>query len=203
MNAQAAALRAPDAEPIGNGVFIAVVGPSGAGKDSVIHFAQDAFAGDEHVFFVRRVITRPSDPDAEDHDTLEEAEFIEAERDGAFALSWEAHGLRYGLPASIDAHVGRGAAAIANVSRNAIARLRSRYATVIVAEITASPDILADRLSARGRESRGEVLARLARAAPLDASLPSVVKIDNSGALEIAGARFVALVREALAAPRA
>ncbi|HTV67836.1 MAG TPA: phosphonate metabolism protein/1,5-bisphosphokinase (PRPP-forming) PhnN [Rhizobiaceae bacterium] len=198
MSAQVAALAEPDAQPIGNGVFIAVVGPSGAGKDSVIHFAQNALAGDERVHFVRRVITRPSDPDAEDHDTLEEAEFIEAERDGAFTLSWQAHGLHYGLPASVDGRVADGAAAIANLSRNAIPALHARYANVIVAEITASPEILADRLSARGRESRGEVLARLARSAPLDASLPGVVKIDNSGALEIAGARFVAMVREAL-----
>lgn len=198
---------APAAEaasfPIAGGAFVAVVGPSGAGKDSVIHFARRALAEEREVFFVRRVITRPSDPDAEDHDTLEEAEFAEAERTGTFAVAWGAHGLRYGLPIEVDGEIGAGAVAVANVSRNVVPTLAARYVNVIVAEIMARPEILAERLAARGRESRGEVLARLARSAPLDASIPSVVRIDNSGALSIAGGQFVALLRDAMAKTRA
>ena len=40
------------------GVFVAVVGPSGAGKDSVIDHARSVLAGDDRTHFVRRVITR-------------------------------------------------------------------------------------------------------------------------------------------------
>jgi ribose 1,5-bisphosphokinase len=184
---------------IGNGVFVAVVGPSGAGKDSVIAYALKTLGDDGRVFVVRRVITRPSDPDAEDHDTLDEAMFAEAERHGAFALSWTAHGLRYGIPAITDERMAQGNVAIANVSRNVLPALQARYANVIVAEITASPEILADRLVARGRESRGEVLARLARSAAIDTSVAGVERIDNSGALAQAGERFVELLRGALA----
>lgn len=191
--------QASNAFPIRNGVFIAVVGPSGAGKDTVMAYARDRFLEESSVEFVRRVITRPSDGATEDHDTLAEAAFVEAEADGAFALSWEAHGLRYGIPASVDATIADGRVAIANASRGAIPALRARYENLAVVEITARPEILAERLAARGRESRGEVLARLARASAVDLSGPGVSSIDNSGDKEIAGERFVAIIRKAIA----
>ena len=187
-----------DAFPVRNGVFVAVVGPSGAGKDTIIDYAREALRDESGVEFVRRVITRPSDASSEDHDTLADAAFDEAESRGAFALSWSAHGLRYGLPASVDRAIANGRVAIANLSRGALPALRARYANVAVVEITAKHEVLAERLAARGRESRGEVLARLARAAPVDNG-GDVVTIDNSGAREDAGERFLAIVRKAVA----
>ncbi|MCV3239650.1 phosphonate metabolism protein/1,5-bisphosphokinase (PRPP-forming) PhnN [Mesorhizobium sp. ZC-5] len=184
--------------PLRGGVFIAVVGPSGAGKDTIIDYARERLDDDSGVEFVRRVITRPSDAGSEDHDTLADAAFDEAEKHGAFALSWPAHGLKYGLPASVDRTIADGRVAIANLSRGALAALRQRYANVAVVEITARHDILAERLSARGRESRGEVLARLARTAPVDRSA-DVITIDNSGARDEAGERFLEIVRKAIA----
>jgi ribose 1,5-bisphosphokinase len=185
--------------PVKNGVFVAVVGPSGAGKDTLIGYARDSFADSETVEFVRRFITRPSDAASEDHETLADADFDEAEKAGAFAVSWSAHGLRYGLPAAVDRSIADGHVAVANISRGAIPLIRARYANVIIAEITASAEILAQRLSARGRESRGEVLARLARSAELGSSVPGAFIIDNSGNREEAGERFVALLRRAIA----
>ena len=49
------------------GAIIVVVGPSGAGKDSVIGFVAQHFADRADIDFVRRVITRPSDAGGEDH----------------------------------------------------------------------------------------------------------------------------------------
>jgi ribose 1,5-bisphosphokinase len=135
--------------PVRNGVFVAVVGPSGAGKDTIMAFARDHFAGEASVEFVRRVITRPSDAAAEDHDTLADAAFDEAEAHGAFALSWQAHGLKYGLPASVDDAIAEGRVAVANLSRGALPALRDRYANVVVVEITARPEILAGAGAAR------------------------------------------------------
>ena len=66
--------------PVRNGVFIAVVGPSGAGKDTIIDYAREKLRDEGGVEFVRRVITRPSDAASEDHDTLADAAFDEAER---------------------------------------------------------------------------------------------------------------------------
>lgn len=184
--------------PVKNGVFVAVVGPSGAGKDTLIAYARKNFAGSEAVQFVRRCITRPSDAN-EDHDTLADHDFEEADKAGAFAASWAAHGLRYGLPAGIDQSISGGQVAVANISRGAIPLIKARYANVVVVEVTAAAEILAQRLSARGRESRGEVLARLARSAELGSSVPDAVRIDNSGGREDAGERFVAVLRKAIA----
>lgn len=187
-----------DALPIRNGAFVAIVGPSGAGKDTLIAHAKAALAGEPQVDFVRRVITRLSDGETEDHDTLADSEFVEALAEGAFALAWEAHGLRYGLPAGIDAAIGNGHVAVANVSRGALPALRERYANVAVVEVTADPEILAARLAGRGRESRGEILARLARTISCDTTGASVA-LDNSGPKEIAGDRLVAIIRKAMA----
>ena len=185
--------------PIRNGAFVAVVGPSGAGKDTLIAHAKAALADEPQVDFVRRVITRLSDGETEDHDTFTEAEFLEAQAGGAFALAWEAHGLRYGLPVSIDRAIENGHVAVANVSRGALPALRQRYVNVAVVEITADPEILAARLAGRGRESRGEILARLARTISCDTTGPNAVALDNSGSKEIAGDRLVAIIRKAMA----
>jgi ribose 1,5-bisphosphokinase len=184
--------------PIRNGAFVAVVGPSGAGKDTLIAHAKAALAEEPQVDFVRRVVTRPSDGQTEDHDTLVDAEFVEAEAEGAFALAWEAHGLRYGLPASVDRAIENGQVAVANVSRGALPALRRRYANVAVVEVTADPEILAARLAGRGRESRGEILARLARTVACDTTGPSI-PLDNSGPKEIAGDKLIAIIRKAMA----
>jgi ribose 1,5-bisphosphokinase len=185
--------------PVRNGAFVAVVGPSGAGKDTLIAHAKTALADESQVEFVRRVITRPSDGATEDHDTLTDGEFLEALAKGAFALAWEAHGLRYGLPASIDRAIENGHVAVANVSRGALPALRQRYANVAVVEITADPEILAARLAGRGRESRSEILARLARTISCDTTGPNAIALDNSGSKEIAGDKLVAIIRKAMA----
>lgn len=185
--------------PIRDGVFVAVVGPSGAGKDTVIGYARACFTEETRLEFVRRVITRPCDITSEDHDTLADAAFVEAEADGAFAVAWEAHGLRYGIPVDVDWSVANGRVAIANVSRAIIPVLRERYANLAIVEITATPEVLAERLAMRGRESRGEVLARLARSANVTLSEPGVTSIDNSGPREAAGERFTEVLRKAMA----
>jgi ribose 1,5-bisphosphokinase len=184
--------------PIRNGAFVAVVGPSGAGKDTLIDHARAVLAGEPQVDFVRRVITRPSDGSTEDHDTLGDAEFVTALAGGAFALAWEAHGLRYGLPASIDRDIDNGHVAVANLSRGVLPELRERYANVAVVEVTADPEVLAARLAGRGRETHEEILSRLARTISCDTTGPSI-PLDNSGAKEIAGDQLVAIIRKAMA----
>ena len=71
--------------------------------------------------------------------------------------------------------------------------LLARWPAATVVHIGAAPDVLAQRLSARGRESAGEVAARLARYVPLALPAGSIC-IDNSGTLQEA----VAALRQAL-----
>jgi ribose 1,5-bisphosphokinase len=181
---------------IGPGRLVLVVGPSGAGKDTLILAARENLQGDANVLFPRRVVTRPVSP-FEDHDSLSEADFARALLAGAFALSWEAHGLRYGVPAIIDAEIVAGRTVVANVSRTILAVARARYANVTVTLITAPSEILASRLATRARATDGAIAHRLARM-PDDGDVTADVVIDNSGAPEIGAARLLAVIRQRL-----
>jgi guanylate kinase len=169
-------------------MLILVVGPSGAGKDTVLNGAKRALAGDPGVRFVRRVITRAADPDGEDHEAVSDADFDRRD----LALRWQAHGLRYGIPADVADDLARGATVIANVSRGVIAEAAGRF-PVRVVEVTAPAAVLARRLAERGREGAADVAARLARAVALPGGV-EVVTVVNDGAVEDAVRRFLAAI---------
>lgn len=178
-------------ETAGLGPLVLVVGPSGAGKDSLIDGARHALAGDSSIHFVRRVITRVV-PSGEDHDTLTEAAFDEAERAGAFVLSWRAHGLAYGIPATAQERRRAGIAAVANASRTVIDDARRRLLPLRIIVVTASPKILAERLKRRGRETPEESAERLATAAIALPDGSDVVHVINDRSLEEGQAAFIA-----------
>lgn len=181
-----------------SGVFVAVVGASGVGKDSLISFARDHLA--DQVAVVRRVVTRAADDGSEDHDSMTPEAFAAAEQRGDFALSWEAHGLHYGLPVMLDDDLTSGRVVIANLSRAALPRVLTRYPAALVVEVTAAPGIIARRLAGRGREDSEEIRRRMERSGSFRLP-PSTVQIDNSEELEVAGGRFVALLRDLLRQP--
>jgi ribose 1,5-bisphosphokinase len=174
------------------GMLAVVVGPSGAGKDTLMGIAGQHFAGRPDVHFVRRVITRDSDAGGEDHKSVSDADFDAMERAGAFAVSWPAHGLKYGIPAGVTDDLARGHLVIANGSRSALDRFQTVFPRLKVINITARREVLAERLMARGRESREDVLKRLERSSLTVNGQYDVVDIDNSGALEDAGRVIVA-----------
>lgn len=182
------------AADVSAGALVVVVGPSGAGKDSVIGFALKALAGRSDIHRVRRVITRAEDAGGEDHEAVSPAEFKERNFAGAFAVSWHAHGLDYGIPAEALGRLGNGEILIANGSRAALSRFRKVFGRLTVVNITATPEVLASRLAARGREGREEILSRLQRRVPDIVDGLDVVTIDNSGPLEEAGVRFAELL---------
>ena len=172
------------------GTFVAVVGPSGAGKDTLMARAARHASLTSQVGFVRRIVTR--DALAEDHDSLNEAAFARAQAAGAFCLSWAAHGLRYALPRSLNADLRDGRTMVANLSRGALADAAALFGTLRIVEVTADPAILLQRISARGREGVAEARDRLARQAVL--TLPpgaGLLRIDNSGDVEVATEAFV------------
>jgi len=172
-------------------MLVLVVGPSGAGKDTLLNAARHALADDARFRFVRRVITRPADAGGEDHEAVTEAEFARRR----FALQWQAHELSYGIPCDIAGEIANGAMVVANVSRAVIAGAAARF-PVHVIEVTAPPDVLAARLAARGRETRADIAARLARAMPLPANI-AVETVLNDSTPEIGAARFLAALNRA------
>jgi ribose 1,5-bisphosphokinase len=178
-----------------DGIFIAVVGPSGAGKDSLIAWARDMLTSDGEFSFPTRMITRPAD--ATEHCASVTAEaFQSALGGGAFALHWQAHGLQYGLPAAIKAQLAEGRHVVANISRSAITEAKRRFYRTSLVLVRARPEILQARLRARGRETAEDQALRLSRNPAPGLSLEPDLIIDNNGSLETAGAAFVRGLRQ-------
>jgi ribose 1,5-bisphosphokinase len=186
------------ASRIGPGVLVVVVGPSGAGKDTLIAMARALCAQDPQIdpriVFPRRIVTRPRSV-AEDHDSVSPSEFDAAIGQGAYAFWWEAHGLKYGLSAAIDTELRNGKTVVCNVSRAAVSGLRDRYANVTVVMVTAPKDVLLARLAGRGRESDRDVTERLDRAAPAVEEIEPDIVIENVGDLHLGASRLAAVLR--------
>ena len=179
------------------GKLFVVVGPSGVGKDSLMEYARQRLKDDQRVQFVRRTITRPADSGGEDHDHVPANQFAIMQERGDFAVSWEAHGLHYGIPAAIKGWIASGNVAIANGSRQALPLFAQAFPELAIVSITANAGIVADRLFRRGRESEDDIRKRLNRADSDFSSFDNVVSIDNSGALTIGGERLVELLTAA------
>lgn len=165
---------------IGPGRLVLVVGPSGAGKDTLIGLAQAACTGDNSIVFPQRVVTREASS-FENNEAVSPMLFGQMLAHGDFAFQWEAHGLRYGVPYSIAQDVRDGRTIVVNASRTIIEFARRSYANVTVVLVTAPPDVLAERLSARARPSDGQLGDRIRRA--VVAPVPDVV-INNVGPAE-------------------
>ena len=178
---------------IGPGRLILVVGPSGAGKDTLIGLARAACAEDATIVFPRRVVTRAASP-FEDNEQVSPEAFRRAHSRGEFAVHWEAHGHCYALPGAVDDDIRAGRTVVANVSRTVIDAMRRAYADVIVVSVTAPPDVLADRLAARSRNSDGKIEHRLGRAVDAAAAPPDVT-IVNVGSVEGRARELVQVIR--------
>jgi ribose 1,5-bisphosphokinase len=174
-------------------MLILVVGPSGAGKDTLLAAARKTLQHDDRFHFARRVITRPADAGGEDHEAITEQEFVARN----FALQWQAHGLRYGIPTEV---IDIREVVVANVSRTVVADAAEQF-SVRVIEVTAPPAVLAARLAARGREDESDAAARLARSVTLPRHV-LIETVTNDGPLSDGLARFLAaLSRAASTAP--
>lgn len=179
---------------LSGGRLVAVVGPSGVGKDSVMAGLQAALP---KVHLVRRVTTRAPGLGGEDYDAVTDAQFGTLVEDGAFAVHWQAHGLRYGLPVGINVSLGKGIDCLANFSRKALPHAAEIFPRLIVLNITARPETLARRLTKRARETEAEIAKRLAQAnKPLPSGL-EVIHLPNDGPLPDTVARAAALLQPA------
>lgn len=188
----------------GAGILVLVVGPSGSGKDTLIRMARTALAGDGRYVFPRRVVTRDTVADIEDHRSVDQVTFAAMREQGGFVLHWEAHGLGYGLPAAIADDIAEGRIVVCNGSRRIVAVAAARFPRCHVLLVDADRGVRARRLAVRGREDAAEISERLRREADPALDAVATTLIDNSGALAVgATAILVALLNIAASEPPA
>ncbi|QOZ24409.1 phosphonate metabolism protein/1,5-bisphosphokinase (PRPP-forming) PhnN [Bradyrhizobium sp. CCBAU 51753] len=187
------AIAEPHAAGIGPGRLVLVVGPSGAGKDTLLGLAKSACADNSDIVFPRRLITREASA-SEDNQQVSAEAFQLAVAGGDYAMHWEAHGHRYALSRAIDDDIRAGRTVIANVSRTVIAVARRNYANVVVVSITAPPEVLAARLAARARASDGVLAQRLARTVDETTAAPDFT-IVNSGTAEYHARQLARIIK--------
>jgi len=177
------------------GTLVLVVGPSGAGKYTLIRGAKAALGGDWGYVFPAREITRPIGAGGEAHVPVGETLFHRRRAQGAYSLSWRAHGLWYGIPRAMEDSLAAGRAVVINASRSVIEEARRRYARRVVLNVSAPAAVLQRRLQMRGRESAHDVAARLARAGAFQVAGPDVVTLVNDMPREQAIEAFVGILR--------
>lgn len=177
------------------GTLVLVVGPSGAGKDTMIDGARARLADDPRFAFARRQITRPAKAGGEAHVEISETQFLSRAQAGDYLMHWWAHGLGYGISIDVASQLAGGRHVVANVSRTVIAKARIVAPPVAVAAIHVDPDVLRHRLLGRGRESAQGIEDRIARAGAYRVDGGDVVRIANDGPPEAAIGRFVEALR--------
>ena len=172
-----------------------VIGASGAGKDSLLHYARNHIPAAPPVAFAHRYITRPAMAGGENHVELSDAEFQTRLDRGCFAMHWESHGLHYGIGIEIIEWMNAGLDVMLNGSRAYLNTAADQFPQLVPVLIQVEPGVLRKRLFKRGRESAYEINARLRRAASEDnVDHPALVRIDNSKDIDSAGNTLVRLL---------
>ncbi len=171
------------------------VGPSGVGKDALLYWVQQHFSSDDRAVFVKRVVTRPAHP-SEQHETVDISTFWQLAAGGQFAMLWQANDLCYGIPRGVEADLKAGRDVIINGSRAYVPQLRQAFPDATVIWIEANENLLRERLEMRQRETGPALLKRLKRGSEFIApDEQQVIRLDNSGPLEVAGQRLLEILR--------
>ena len=99
-------------------------------------------------------------------------------------MNWQAHGLSYGIPADVLTNTQNGQHYIANLSRGVLQEAANKFPEFVVIQLTASIEILAQRLALRGRECEDVIANRLARSTfPMPEGL-NIHLVNNKGRLD-------------------
>jgi ribose 1,5-bisphosphokinase len=184
--------------PLANAPLFYVMGPSGAGKDSVLARARALLPADTAVVFAHRYITRPPEASGENHVALSEPEFAMRRTHGLFAFHWQAHGNHYGIGREIHAWRKAGLTVVVSGSREHFQNVAGTDPDTYPVLITAPAERLRERLAARGREDEAAATRRLERSDAYDVHDPRLITITNDGPLDDAARLLV----RALATPR-
>jgi ribose 1,5-bisphosphokinase len=179
--------------------IVYVMGPSGAGKDSVLRHARERLNGTHPIVFAHRYITRPPTPGDENHIALTQAEFAARKARSLFAMEWQAHGFSYGIGIEIERWREAGCLVVVSGSREHFEQRLATADGILPVLVTSDPAAIAQRLAGRGRDDGDAVRQRLERGAALRIDHSALVTIENSGTVAQAGDRLVAVLTGLLA----
>ena len=187
---QAEARRPREAGESVNARLVYFMGPSGAGKDSLMHWLAKHPPDGQRLHLARRTVTRP----APDDEATDPATFERLRLTGALAMHWSANGWHYGVRREYLKPLTNGDWVLVSGSRAHWPTVQSLYPGLTGVHVHASAEVLRQRLLARGRETEVEVEARIARAVALLAPV-GVVSVCNDGVLADAGAALQNVLR--------
>ncbi|MGY5452824.1 ribose 1,5-bisphosphokinase [Agarivorans sp. MS3-6] len=162
-----------DKEAASEAKLFYLVGPSGSGKDSIINSLRNQLQTDSNVLIAQRYITRPVDGSGETHIALSVPEFIQRKDSGLFAMDWQANGFHYAVGNEVNSWLSMGFSVLFNGSRQHIDLAEDLFGERLrVIALEVSPEVLAERLRLRGRESQLDIEARLRRNEQYQTNLP-------------------------------
>lgn len=166
------------------------VGASGSGKDTVLAELKKQLSADMSLHIAQRYITRPSDYGGEVHFALSEAEFKRRQAQGEFVMHWQANQCFYGISRQVSEYLQKGISVLFNGSREQIPQAVKQFKSALrVISLEVDNEVLAQRLYARGRETKENIEARLTRHRLLQAQSFQVPKkqawqLNNNGEVE-------------------
>lgn len=178
--------------------LVIVIGPSGSGKDSMIAGARTTLSCNPSFYFTAREITRPSGAGGESHIAVSVEEFLQRRDSGIYAIYWHAHDTWYGINRTIEDKLAEGKVVVFNGSRDAIGKARKRFPGVKIVYISAPDAVIAERLTARGRETTTEVRERMMRNEQLKSIPDGSIVLSNTGSLQQTLDKFVDILQKTL-----
>ncbi len=179
-----------------NGKLLYLIGPSGAGKDSLLQALPQQLPATAPVIIAQRFVTRDPGKGSENHISLNHEMFRHWDAQGCFALTWASHGCLYGIGTDVDDWLTSGWHVLVNGSRAALDRAERHWGEALIpVTVRVDPSLLEQRLQARGREDAAAMRHRLERGKALgEPNHPRTVVVDNNGAIEEATAQLRQLV---------
>lgn len=172
-----------------------LVGPSGAGKDTLLNQLKKIQYADNQPIVAHRYITRPVRENDENHIELSEFDFNRRKEAELFLYNWESHGNQYAIGKEVKKWVKSGQNVIINGSRQYLSTAREVYPKVIPVWLTVSEEVLRQRLHNRGRETSKEIEARIQINRKLEKlKLNNCTFINNDQSIEDTIGQIIALI---------